>query len=101
MKKIIGLNQNIKDYKGKEIVGEDGKPATTKDFFLNVIGGTQSKDGRDSMIIDRAGRKMADTEENEIEVEDYDYSLIKKAVESCQWATLIKSALMNALGEKL
>lgn len=94
MKKIENLENKMKEYTGKEIEG-----GSIKDALLNVIGSSKQPSGRDTLKIHRVAMKIMEAK-GSVELEDYDFELVKKAVEESGYLTLIKAQLLGVLGEK-
>ena len=98
MKKISGLNEALKDYHGKELAVDDkGGLVTVGQMLERVIATSASESGRDAFRLNKACDKMVSSQ-GEVELEDYDFILLQKAIDKCGFSTLVKGRLFEASG---
>lgn len=101
MKQLTGLDQTVKDHRGKEVPFSetDPHPFKVKEALAALISGVRQDSARDSFRVARVAEKIYAAGDT-LEVEDYDWTLLKKAVESPQntSAPFVTAACMTALG---
>ncbi len=76
-KLLKGLNETLKDFDGNELKDADNLPITIKTLIKNSIASTKADDSIRAMDL---ALKIHNAN-NQLEVEDADFNLIKKAVD--------------------
>ncbi len=77
--KKINLDTQFTTLDGKTIVDNEQKPITLKFALLNILGTYQAMNGEEAIKVYDIGIKINNSKK-EIELEDSDFELLKKAV---------------------
>ena len=81
MKKLTGLNEEIRGYNGLPVKGEGNKNMIIKDIILSYLAQTKNKTSKEDLIARKLMFQIDDIKNNELEIEDSHFEILKNAVE--------------------
>lgn len=93
MKLLKGLNETIKGYDGKELLDQDNKLIIIKNILANSLALARSSEPARMLTIGLGIHNC----KGEFELEDADFTALKKAVDEIQLTNVIKVPILEVL----
>lgn len=98
MAKILkGLSETIKDYSGEALKDQVGKPVVIKNILANALALIRSKEPIKMIAL---GLKIYNCD-GEVELEEYEFGELKRAVEELDLSNITKAAILNIFEQSL
>lgn len=94
--KKVPLTKAVRGWDGRVLLVE-GNPLTVKELLLQYVGTFESEVGKELILARKLGQKIYDSREDLVEIEEPEFSVIKKSTSRPRHIAIVMGFLLEVL----